>query len=66
MYFVAWYPRLIEGCAMRWDFFGSGHCKDKTFLKFVYGIIVFASFIEICSYSFDEVLVSLLLEFAFN
>lgn len=30
MYFVARYPRLTEGCAMRWDFFGSGHGKGKS------------------------------------
>ena len=40
---------------MRWDFFDSGHSKDKTFLKFVSRTTVFASFLEICSYSLDEV-----------
>jgi hypothetical protein len=33
MYFVAWYPGLIEGCAMRRDFFSNGHGKDKTFFE---------------------------------
>jgi hypothetical protein len=33
MYFVVWYPRLTEGCAMRWDFFGNGHGKNKIFFE---------------------------------
>jgi hypothetical protein len=30
MYFVARYPGLTEGCAMRWGYFGSGHGKGKV------------------------------------
>jgi hypothetical protein len=42
------------------------YARIRHFLKFVYETTVFASFFEICSYSFDEVQVSLLPEFAFN
>jgi hypothetical protein len=30
MYFVARYPGLTDGCAMRWDYFGSGHGKGYS------------------------------------
>ena len=33
MYFIAWYLGLTEGCAMRWDFFSSGHGKGKIFFE---------------------------------
>jgi hypothetical protein len=45
MYFVARYPGLTEGCAMRWDYFGSGHGKGKVLTLFGRDYIFLSNFI---------------------